>query len=205
VLTYIFMGRRWLGFSRREFERAPHNNDGPPPSIWWSRLPAPKRQQVLATYISQCARGGVKLPASFKDDLAQWLQELSRVQSLKEYGKARTTRYWDLPTYARAHGMPPHTFMKRFRELEKIATKLFPDSVPSSRKPRAPLTEEEIQEIQKRCLDGDNIKDLAKEFRVTASKVGHLCRKQKAVRYAARQKAESETAPTAPLLDEYPF
>jgi hypothetical protein len=205
VLTYIFMGRRWLGFSESDFERAPHNNDGPPPSLWWSRLPAPKRQQVLATYIRNCARGGVKLPARFKNDLAQWLQDLTNVQSLKEYGKARATRYWDLPTYARAHGMVPHTFMKRFRELEKIAIKLFPDRVPHSRQPRAPLTEEEIQEIQKRCLDGDNIKDLAKEFRVTSSKVGHLCREQKAIRNAARQKAESETAPTTPPPDEMPF
>ena len=200
------MGRRWSGLSERDFERAPHNNDGPPPSLWWSRLPAPKRQQVIAAYISQCARGGVKLPASFKDDLAQWLKDLTNVQSLKDYGKARATRYWDLPTYARAHGMPPHTFMKRFRELEKIAIKLFSDSVPSSREPRgAPLTEEEIQEIRKRCLEGDNLKDLAKEFRVTASKVGHLCRKEKAIRNAARQKAENETAPTPPPPDETPF
>lgn len=167
-------------------------------------MPAPKRQQVIAAYVSQCARGGGKLPASFEDDLAQWLQDLDRRQSLKEYGKPRTRRYWDLPTYARAHGMPPHTFMKRFREMEKIAQKLFPDSVPSSRKPRAPLTEEEIQEIQRRCLEGESIKDLAQEFRVTASKVGHLCREQKAERNAARQKSESENKHTSPLSDETP-
>jgi hypothetical protein len=195
------MARKWIRNSA--WKRQPHVKDGPPPSLWWFRRP--DRHRIIDAYINQCKRGRA-LPEGFKDDLVKCLQDLSKYQNLKDWGKARTYRYWSAPAYALAH--PPlksAALMKRLRELEKIAIQLFRDDVPASRKPRAPLTEEEIQEIQKRCLDGDNIKDLAQEFRVTASKVGHLCREQKAIRNAARQKAESETAPTSPPPDEMPF
>jgi len=90
--------------------------------------------------------------------------------------------------------------MKRLRELEKIAILSFRDDVPSSRKPRAPLTDAEKKEIRQLYSDGVDAKELAKRFHIAASKVGHLCREQKAIRNAEREKAQGEIGSASDLL-----
>jgi hypothetical protein len=160
--------------------------DGPPPSLWWYRRPAPDRHVVIGAYLDKY-RHGRTLPEDFKDNLEQWLSELSRLQNKQEWGQPRTLRYWSIPSYALAHDMEPAALMKRLRELEKIARQKFPDSVPSSRKVRAPLTEKEIQKIRQQYLAGVDAKKLADEFRITPAHIGRLCREQKEMRAAERE------------------
>ncbi len=179
-----------------DWQRQPHVKNGPPVSLWWHRRPAPDRHLVIDAYIDRCKLGRKHkdgpLPEDFKDDLIQWLAELSRLQNKKAWGQPRTLRYWSIPSYALAHEMEPAALMKRLRELEKIARQKFPDSVPSSRKVRAPLTEKEIQRIRQQYLAGVDAKKLADEFRITPSHVGRLCREEKAIRAAEREKARNK-------------
>ena len=84
---------------------------------------------------------GRTLPEDFGEQLTGHLDALNRLQSLKAWGRPRTFRYWSAPSYALAHGLKKAALMKRLREMEKIARRLFPDSVPASRKVRLPLTE----------------------------------------------------------------
>ena len=87
--------------------------------------------------------------------------------------------------------------MKRLREMEKLAAQLFPDSVPSSRKPRPKLTDDEKQKIRQRYLAGEDCKKLAEEFRLTLSRVGLLCRAERETRDAERlSKMDAHNAPT---------
>jgi hypothetical protein len=132
------------------------------------------------------------------------------LQNKKAWGKPKTFRYWDVPAYARAHDLEPHTLMKRLREMEKIAKRIFSDSIPPSRKNRAPLTEREIREIKKAYLDGTDAKKIAGQFNITAARVGQLCTEEKAIRAAKREAVQNEDQPSAnhqPKADdlEYPF
>ena len=87
--------------------------------------------------------------------------------------------------------------MKRLRELEKLAAQLFPDSVPSSRKPRPQLTDDEKQKIRQRYLAGEDCKKLAKEFRIPTAHVGLICREEKATRDAERlRQMDAQHEPT---------
>jgi hypothetical protein len=175
-----------------KWQRQPHVKDGPPPSLWWYRRP--DKRLVIDAYISKY-RQGRSVPDGFKEDIVKWLEDLSALQNKKPWGQPRTLRYWAVPSYALAHKMEPATLMKRLREMENIAKQLFPDSVPSSRKTRAALTEAEKKEIRQLYLDGMDAKALAQRFHIAASKVGHLCREQKATRDAARKKAQNEAGP----------
>ncbi len=137
-------------------------------------------------------------------DLVQWLSELSRMQNKKEWGQPRTFRYWSIPAYALAHNMKKASLMKRLRELEKIARQKFPDSVPSFRKARAPLTEKEIQEMREQYLAGVDAKKLAEQFRIPASYVGRLCHNEKLQRMKEsdrRREEESQIAESQPQTD----
>lgn len=184
--------------------RQPHVKEGPPDSLWW--YSRPDRRRVVDEYIDQYSRGR-KLPNGFKDDLLLWLDDLSRKQKVS--GTTRTYRHWSIPAYELADGFKKGTLMKRLRELEKVAKKLFPDSVPYSRKLRTRLTEEEIKEIRELYEAGTDAKDIAPKFRVAPSKVGYLCRDLKAIRTTERERLMNETssdsAPTAPDDTEYPF
>jgi len=171
------MPRNWV--RDREWQRQPHVKDGPPPSLWWYARPDHRR--VVDAYVQQCKRGRA-LPDDFKEDLVMWLDDLSRIQNKKAWGQPRTYRYWSVPAYARAHNMEPPALMKRLREMEKFAVQLFTDSVPTSRKPRPQLTDDEKQKIRQRYLAGEDCKKLAEEFRLTLSHVGQLCRKEREAR-----------------------
>jgi len=175
------MPRNWV--RGPEWERQPHVKDGPPPSLWW--FARPDHRRVVDAYLQQCKRGRT-LPDDFKEDLVMWLGDLSRIQNKKRWDQPRTYRYWSVPAYALAHKMEPAALMKRLREMEKLAAQLFPDNVPSSRKPRPRLTEDEVQKIRQRYLAGEDCKKLAKEFRLTPARVGLLCREEKAARNEER-------------------
>src|SRR5579864_3468366 len=166
--------KRWI--RDKEWRQQPHIKEGPPASLWWYRRP--DRHLVIASYIAQCKKGRA-LPENLKDDIRQWLDDLSNLQNKGEWGKPRTFRYWDIPSYARAHDLEPPTLMKRLREMDKIAKRMFPDSIPPSRKDRVPLTEKEVKEIKKAYLDGTDAKELAVRFDITAARVGQLCREEK--------------------------
>ena len=186
------MPRNWV--RGPEWERQPHVKDGPPPCLWW--YAQPDRRRVIDAYINQCKRGRT-LPDDFKDDLVMWLDDLSRIQNKKPWGQPRTSRYWSVPAYARAHKMEPAALMKRLREMEKLAAQLFSDSIPSSRKPRPQLTDSEKQKIRQRYLDGEDCKALAEEFRIPAAHVGLICREEKATRDAERlRQMDAHHAPT---------
>ena len=157
--------------------------------MWWFRRP--DRHRVIDAYIDQCKRGRA-LPERFKDDLVQWLEDLSHLQNKKAWGQPRTYRHWSVPAYALAHGMKSGALMKRIREMEKIAKQLMPDSVPASRKTRGPLTEEDKQQIRKLYLGGVDAKELAQQFRIPASRVGHICRQEKTLRQAERERLKDE-------------
>lgn len=175
------MPRNWV--RGPEWERQPHVKDGPPPSLWWYARPDHRR--VVDAYFQQCKRGRT-LPDDFRADLGLWLDDLTSIQNKKPWGQPRTYRYWSVPAYARAHKMEPAALMKRLREMEKLAAQLFPDSVPSSRKPRPQLTDDDKRKIRQRYLAGEDCKTLAEEFRIPAAHVGLLCREEKAVRNEER-------------------
>ena len=180
------MPKKWI--RTKEWERQPHAK-GRIASLWWFDFP--DRQVVISAYIEQ-ARRGRAVPDDFKPKLVDWLDELWKSQNKREWGQPRTYRYWTIPSFARAHGLKPATLMKRVRELEEIARHKFPDRVPSSRKKRAPLSEQEIQEIKARYLSGVDAKELAAEYRIPASQVGHICRDEKEIRRSERETQESQ-------------
>lgn len=196
------MPRKWV--RGPDWLRQPHVKDGPPPSLWW--YARPDRLRVIDAYIAKYERGRT-VPQGFKEDLVRWLSDLSRIQNKKPWGKSRTFRYWDIPSYARAHEMEPATLMARLRKLEGIAIELFSDSVPSSRK-KATLTTVDKQQIRQRYLKGEDAKKLAEEFRTTAGHIGLLCRKEKEARDTAREAAIDAVKPspaqatTAPSPDD---
>jgi hypothetical protein len=163
--------RRWV--RDRDWQRQPHVKDGPPQSLWWYRRP--DHLKVVDTYLEQYGRGR-KLPDDFRDEILTDLGILADGLYLKAWGRPRTWRYWSVPAYAATHGVKPHTLMKRLREMEKVAIRLFPKDVPSDRLPRKPLSEHEVREIREMYASGTNAKDIALLHRVPPSKVGQLCR-----------------------------
>lgn len=141
VLTYRSMGkRRWI--RDRDWQRQPHVKDGPPPSLWWYRRP--DHLKVVDAYLEQYSHGRT-VSSGFRDQILRCLRDLSEGLYLKDWGHPRTWRYWSIPSYAATHGIKRATLMKRLRELEKVAIRLFRDSVPSDRLPRGPLSEHEIK------------------------------------------------------------
>jgi hypothetical protein len=149
---------------------------------------------VIDAYVERYKKGR-KVPQDFKDDIGRWLEDLCQLQNMKAWGHPRTYRYWSIPSYALAHKMKKGTLMKCLRELARIAAHLFPDSVPSSMKKRAPLTPEEKEAIRKRYLAGEDCKILAEEFGIPPSQVGQLCRSEKAIRDENRIRLRDEQPP----------
>lgn len=208
------MGKKWV--PERQYSRMPHAEERAP-SLWWytrqpyptwaDDTPMPESQCVMDTYLRQCARGR-SLPKDFQNNLGQWLQALSREVNLKDYGKPRTKRYWTIPAYAFAHKLHSKTLCKRFRELEKIAKRLFPHRVPS-RRADVILSEEKKQTIRQRVLDGADISAVASEFGIRPFRVGQLCRVEKAARLAEREKAsaarEQTSASESTFDDDLPY
>jgi hypothetical protein len=144
VLSCCPMGRRkWIPDD--VYDRMPHAG-GPGASLWWYRSSERRAGRVIDAYIEQVSRGK-SVGKNFKDELLGWLQELSEPVKISP----RRKRYWTLPAYARAHGLRVTTFCKRFREMEKIAKRLFPERVPSYREPQ-PLTDELKRKIGGRYL-----------------------------------------------------
>jgi len=121
----------------------------------------------------------------FEAHLRSWLQELSRPQQISP----RRHRYWTIPAYALAYKFHTKTFCKRFRELEKIAKKLFPGRVPQHRN-HAPLTEETKHAIRSRFKATGDFHAVAGEFGIEAFRVGQLCRAEKAELIAEREQQE---------------
>jgi hypothetical protein len=211
-VNLYFMGRKWLGVPSGKYKKMPHAEE-PPASLWWYRRlpdptgfddrPTPASRFIIDTYLQQCARGR-SLEVGFESKLAQWLQDLHRNHEISP----RQKRYWTIPAYAIAHRLHKYTFMKRFRELEKIAIRLFPKQAPASAI-RRPIPEETQQAIRMRYRKGENCKDLAKEFGLTPARVGQLCRKENAARRAereARVAKENESVPMREIVEaEEPF
>jgi len=195
------VGKKWI--RNRDWARQPHVKDGPPASLWWYKRPY--IQRVVDAYLARASRGR-SLADGFRDELLQWLSDLNTYQNKKEWGAPRTYRYWSVPAYAAYKRMKnPATLMKRLRELEKVAKRLFPDSVPSDRKQRASLADNEKEEIRQRYLAGDDAKELAKEFRVPPSVVGHLCKEQKKIRAAERENVQNATTPMSVAQSDSSF
>ena len=182
-----------------EWQRQPHIKDGPPPSLWW--YARPDRQRVIAAYLERAAKGRT-VPEGFHEQLGSWLADLHKGHYKTQRKDARTFRYWDIPSYARANELKLATLMKNLRELETVAKKLFPNDVPASRKTRAPLTEKEVREIRQRYLNGEDAKELAKAFRIPASRIGLLCREEKAARAAAREQVQASGTPQPIPVDD---
>ena len=155
-----------------------------PAEAWADNQPIGGTEQVIQAYVKQCGRGRA-LPPDFEAHLRSWLQDLSRQQQISPLRH----RYWTIPAYALAHKLPTKTFCKRFRELEKIAKKLFPARVPHHRN-HAPLTEEAKHAIRSRFKATGDFHAVAGEFGIEAFRVGQLCRTEKAELIAQREQRE---------------
>jgi hypothetical protein len=133
-------------------------------------------KQVIDAYIKQVSRGK-SVGKEFKDELLGWLRKLakpgrqsllvgkdskgkppglfasSRERRLYKAGRIHLNpdRYWTLDAFARAHDLPRGGFFKRFREMDKIAKRLFPERAPSDKKAQ-PVTEELKLEIQNQYI-----------------------------------------------------
>jgi hypothetical protein len=132
--------RQWM-LPKDEWELVAHAG-APASSLWWYRSnkrddePAAESKRVIRRYVRQVSRGKA-VEKNFKEELAQWLYELTEPGGIT-LGR---NRYWTLEAYALAHQLPKGGFLKRFREMEKIAAHLFPDRLPWNRD-RQPVTEE---------------------------------------------------------------
>jgi hypothetical protein len=181
------MPKKWI--PPREYWRMPHADERAP-SLWWAALVdgelTPETECVIATYLRKYARGRA-VPKNFKQNLWRWLYYLTQPEQVSP----RKKKYWTLPAYASANRLVERTFLKRFRELEKIAKELFPHRVPSDRVTER-LSEETKQAIRNRVLDGMDIRAVASEFRIPPFRVGQLCREEKATAIANREKAMDE-------------
>ena len=143
----------------------------------------PESQCVIDTYLRHCARGRT-LPKGFEEKLVGWLQDVNRPQQISP----RKKLYWTLPAYAAAHKLHPQTFCKRFREMEKIAKKLFPLRVPAHRVD-VELSDEKKQAIRDRFSVVQDFHKVADEFGIEAFRVGQLCREEKAALIDAREQS----------------
>lgn len=181
------MGRRWLGVSTKDYQRMPHA-DGSPESLWWYARHDRRADAVIEKYLANYARGVAFVPLDFRENLIRWLDDLTTIQNLREWGKQRTKRYWTIPNYARAYGIEPHTLMARMRALERIAIEMFPEraAVHGRFKKRARLSEDEIRQIREKCWGGEDFEAIAKEFKIPASQVGQICEADKSLRRALR-------------------
>jgi hypothetical protein len=130
---------------------------------------------VVDAYLEQYSHGRT-LGDGFRDEILRCLRDLDKGLFLKDWGRPRTWRYWSIPSYAVTHGIKPHTLMKRLRELENVATKLFPDSVPPDRLPRKSLSEAEVNELRGMYAAGVSARDIAPLYDIHPSRVGLLCR-----------------------------
>jgi transposase-like protein len=200
------MARKWI--RNGKWVRMPHAETRPA-SLWWYRCnirppfddtPTDDSLAVIDLYLHQCARGRT-LPDAFRKHLLGWLQDLNRPVKISP----RRERYWTIPAYELAHRINPKTLCKRMRELEKIATSLFPDRAPAF-KPRSTASEEEKQEIRKLYNRDVPVRDIAEKFKVTPACVGRICRDLKLAKRTAHD--ENEPVPNqVPTLvsDEEPF
>jgi hypothetical protein len=176
--------------------------DWTPTSLWWYRAgadhsPTEQSQRVIDAYLEQCARGRA-LPKGFKDDLHCWLRELTRPQKISP----RRKKFWSLPAYALEHKLSKGAFLKRFREMEKIAARLYPDRVPQD-KIRKPMLDKQKQKIVRRYLEvarghdpnypndvhRNTIRILAEELDIPSFRIGQICRAARATVMEERNQA----------------
>jgi hypothetical protein len=157
------MEKQWITYGMHKMLYS----QSPPRSLWWCELLRdPERlkeyredprtlkdiERVLDIYVRQVARGRAVDKKQLKKDLRKWIQELVEPLVISRCWRGKGyLRYWMLPYYAKVHGLQPYTFMKRFREMEKIAKRLFPKRVPSRREPE-PVSEELKCKIRDRYL-----------------------------------------------------
>jgi len=166
---------------KKRWVRIPHALQRPA-SLWWYQTasprfgsqPTPETQSIIQTYVAQCKRGRT-LPDDFVDTLRFWLQELNAEQ---EVGP-RKKRFWTIPAYVLSHKLEKGAFCKRFREMEKIAIRLFPDQVPPHRKP-VTLTEKTKDDIRAKFKEVQDFPKVAAEFGIGAFLVGQICKAEKA-------------------------
>jgi hypothetical protein len=187
------VGRRPNWLTKSEWKRTAHA-DGPAVSLWWYRLPTAQRDAVITAYVKQCSRGRT-LPEGFRDELESWLHDLNTEQRVSP----RKRRWWTVPSYALANKLDKFTLMKRFRELEKIAKRLYPSDVPVGRVAK-PLTEEKVAAIRARFVelnqDMNAFAKVAEEFGIDPFRVGQLCKDLKADAVSQRQHPESGNGTT---------
>lgn len=174
------MGRRWLGVKKRDYVQMPHAESWPE-SLWWFLHYAADRKAVIDSYMEKYARGK-KIPEGFRDELTTCLKDLGQIQTLKQWGKPRTKRYWTIPAYARAHRLRPFTLMKWLRELEKIAKGMYPDRAKAYGRRTKPLTENDKDKMRLKCCEGTDIQDIAKQFKITPAHAARICRAEMQLR-----------------------
>jgi hypothetical protein len=184
--------------------------DWTPTSLWWYRAgadysPTEQSKRVIDAYLEQCARGRA-LPKDFKDDLLRWLRELTRPQKISP----RRKKFWSLPAYALAHKLPRGAFLKRFREMEKIAARLYPERLPQDNI-RKPMLEKQKHKIVCRYLEvarghspdypfdvhRDTIRVLAGEFDIPSFRIGQLCRAARAT--VTEERNQIAATPATPM------
>jgi hypothetical protein len=216
-------GKKWVPYGENKMQ---YSLNQPRGLWWWDELDIrrrwddpedprtqKRRERVVNAYVRQVARGRAVDQKQLKKDLLKWIQEL--VEPLEIYRGYE--HYWMLPYYAKVHGLHPYTFMKRFREMEKIAKRLFPERVPYDLKAK-PVTEELKHEIRdrylqlkwdihfsrKQCENEDAyqtfrhkeaIKRLMKEFEfrlIPLFRLGQICREVRRVKRWPRLKKSSD-------------
>jgi hypothetical protein len=167
----------------------PHGKERAP-GLWWYQRD--DRQRVIDAYLDQRKRRQTPrqglLAQDFKAQLSTWIEDLNLCQNLKAWGDPHTWRYWTVPAYALANRIEKGVLIRHLRELEGLAKAMFPDDVPNSRRLRAALTEDDIRRIRQLYLEGTAAKIIAARFRIPPSRVGQLCREQKAIRTAERER-----------------
>lgn len=181
------MVSRWIRDSARMLR--PHAKERAP-GLWWYQRD--DRQRVIDAYLDRRKRrrkpGHCLLAQDFRNHLSTWLEDLNLCQNLKAWGDPYTWRYWTVPAYALANRIEKGVLIRHLRELEELAKAMFPEDVPNSRRLRARLTEDDIRKIRQLYLEGTAARAIATRFRIPSSRVGQLCREQKAIRTAERER-----------------
>ena len=128
-----------------------------------------RRERVIAAYLRQVARGRAVDKKEFKTKLRWWIHELANPLELNgkpwhgaDDPQKGCWRYWMLPAYAEAHELKKGTFCKRFREMSKIAMRLYPDRAPRKRK------QERLREENLTHKDKTRIRDRYRELKRNA-------------------------------------
>jgi len=156
-----------------KWRKQPHSK-GAPGGLWWYRRP--DRQRVISAYLARAAKGK-KLAPGFEEELKSWLHELANDHNMHEWGRPRTRRFWDIPSFARHLGpkvIKPHTLMKIVRELENVAKLLFPKDVPASRQKKE-ISDEALAALKAEVAAGVEIRLLAAKYDIKAFRIGQLC------------------------------